>query len=659
MPRMKHSARSQARRNPVGIIRVAAGGYGFVDTPEGEFFIPANKMGYAFDGDTVEVKPVSVNRDRPQPGKPHNAVGAKPTARVTGVVERAHPTLVGRYEVAEPFGIVIPQDSRIRHDIFTMHADNPGVHDGDVVRVRIMQYPARNAAATGVVEEVVGRADAQGLAIDAIVAAHNLRAEFPLEVLADAGAARPDAESAIRDGYVDLRDRCVFTIDPPDARDFDDALSIEPAQGGWLLGVHIADVSWYVRPGSTVDSEARLRATSVYLADRVLPMIPEALSNGVCSLAPGEDRRCLTVDILLDDAADVRGVEFYPAVIRSDARLDYGQVQVLFDGAPGADAIAPEVAGRLSRLRVIARALKAKRAAQGALDLESSEVHMLLDADGTPTGYTLRRSTEATELVESCMVLANALVAQKLCACGEPAIYRIHDMPDPAALASVVPVLQELGYDAVADLDALAAGSVSNMQRVLAASRGGQDAELVSMLLLRAMKRAVYACECTPHFGLAIDEYLHFTSPIRRYPDLVAHRALRRCLNMPGLGRMHAQEGLETLAEHASAMERTADEAAWESQMEKLVEYLAGFVGRTFEGVVSRVAAFGFFVRLDNTATGLVDAAGLGEPYALDVRRQVLVGQDTGRMLRLGQRVRVVLVAARPESRELDFELAD
>ncbi|MDO4400234.1 MAG: RNB domain-containing ribonuclease [Coriobacteriia bacterium] len=728
MPRGGKGARGHARRNPEGVLQVAAGGYGFVDTPEGEYFIPASKMGDAFDGDVVEVKPTSVNHDRPQPGKAHNVVGKKPTARVVGVVRRAHATIIGRYEIAEPFGVVIPEDSRIQHDIFTMHADNPNVHDGDVVRVRIVQYPTRYAAATGVVEEVIGRARTPRLEIDALVASHNLRTDFPPEALADAGEAQVGAEEAIRAGYVDLRDRCIFTIDPPDARDFDDALSLDPVEGGWRLGVHIADVSWYVPSGSAVDAEARLRATSVYLVDRVIPMLPEALSNGVCSLAPNEDRRCVTVDVTLSPEADVLDVAFYPAVMRSCARLDYGQVQALFDstcpperdrGVPcsdspalakhplgvsrraelrvappgparatdaglqslrpidaalpgelgeygtasassfGAGGIDDAVASRLMGLRGIAQRLKAQRRRSGALDLESSEVHMTLDDGGTPVGYSLRQATEATELVEQCMILANTLVAQYLERRGEPAIFRVHESPDPAALGSLVPILQEFDYGREVDLDAFAAGNVRAIQDVLEASRGREESELVSMLLLRAMKRAVYAPECAPHFGLALDEYLHFTSPIRRYPDLVAHRALKHALGVHGGGPAFGNAGLATLAEHSSAMERTADEAARQSQMLKLVEYLAGFIGSTFEGVISKVATYGFFVQLDSTASGLVDLGGLGERYTLDVRRQTLTGQDTGRVLRVGQRVRVVLVAARPTARELDFELAD
>ena len=668
MPRVKHSARGHARSNPTGVVQVTAGGYGFVDTPEGEYFVPASKMGGAFDGDTVEIKPVSVNHDRPQVGKAHNAVGKKPTARIVGVLKRAHETVVGRYEIAEPFGVVVPEDSRIQHDIFTMHADNPHVHDGDVVRVRILQFPSRYAAATGVVEEVVGRAQSHGVEVDAIIAAHNLRTGFSPEALADAGEARVDAENALANGYADIRDRCTFTIDPPDARDFDDALSIDRVEGGWRLGIHIADVSWYVRPGSALDDEARVRATSVYLVDRVIPMLPEALSNGVCSLAPGEDRRCMTVDVRLSDDWGIQGVSFYPAVMRSCARLDYGWVQEVLDrsadAVQGHDSSQVADAGlddamveRLLALRELSQALKGKRAAAGALDLESSEVHMELDGDGRPTGYTMRRSTEATELVEQCMVLANTLVAQALNGRGEPAIYRVHGAPDPASLASLVPILQEFDYAGQVDLDAFAAGNVRAIQRVLDASRGRQEAELVSMMLLRAMKRAAYSDECEPHYGLAIDEYLHFTSPIRRYPDLVAHRALKRMLGVPGGGGPEKQS-LSMMAEHASAMERIADEAALQSQTLKLVEYLAGFVGQTFEGTISKVSTYGFFVRLDNTATGLVDLGSLGEPYSLDVRRQMLAGQDSGRVLRLGQRVRVVLVAARPTARELDFELA-
>lgn len=656
MARAKRSTRANAQRNPVGVVHIAAGGYGFVDTPEGEFFVPANKMGGAFDGDTVEVRPVNVNPERPQPGKRHNAVGKNPTARVVGIVNRAHQTIVGRYEVAEPFGVVVPSDDRIRHDIFTMHAENPGVRDGDMVLVRILQYPGPRTAATGVVEEVIGHADARGVDIDALVASYNLRTSFDAEALAEAGEAKVDAEGALAAGYRDLRDRCVFTVDPEDARDYDDALSLEQLGEHWRLGVHIADVSFYVRPSSALDAEARLRATSVYLADRVLPMIPEALSNGVCSLAPGEDRRCITVDIELDADARVLGAEYYPAIIRSSARLSYDQVQELFEG--GECMIDEQVRERLLGLRSFARAFKAQRRRAGALDLSSAEAHVVLDGDGVPERIATRRSTEATELVESFMVLANSLVAKHLLRRGEPALYRVHEAPDADSMAHLVPLLREYGYSRLVDTGSFAAGDPHAVQRVidLASERG--EGELVSMLLLRSLKRARYSAECLPHFGLALDEYLHFTSPIRRYPDLVAHRALKRCMGIAGIGGEGASNALPMLAEHASAMERIADEAARRSQQMKLVEYLGGFVGEVFEGRICKVATYGFFVRLDNTATGLVP---LGrdsiEPFRLDVRRQALVGQHTGKTFRLGQVVKVRLVAARPQSRELDFEL--
>lgn len=689
MPRARRGTRRTSQQNPVGRIDIAQGGYGFVDTPEGEYFVPASKMGGAFQGDVVEVKPIRVNHDRPQVGKLHNVVGKRPSARVVGVVERAHASLVGRYEIAEPFGVVIPEDSRIQHDIFTMHRDNPGVSDGNLVRVRITEYPDRHRAAMGVVEEVLGRAQDKGVLVDAIIASHNLRVEFPEEALAEAQEMRVDADLALDSGYRDLRERCIFTIDPPDARDFDDGLSLDRLEdGSWRLGVHIADVSYYVAPGSAVDAEARMRATSVYLVDRVLPMLPEALSNGVCSLAPGQDRRCFTVDVLLSEAGQPRSVEFYPALMRSHARLDYEQVQAFLesDASQALAKCAQEPAGsrdsgqdvradaplletplawRIAHLARISEVLGSERQRAGALDLETSEAHVLLDDDGKPVEVGLRKSTRATRLVEQCMILANTLVAQALEQAGSPALYRVHDAPDPAALGMLVPLLQEFGYTREVDAEAFAAGNTRALQRVLELSRAGQEAELVSLLLLRSLKRASYQAYCSPHFGLALDEYTHFTSPIRRYPDLVVHRALKCLLAQRGAldkslaCAMPKKAQLALIAEHSSAMERSADEAALQSQTLKLVEYLGNRMGEVFSGVISRVASYGFFVQLDNTAVGLVALGDAGEePFSLDVRRQLLTGQDSGRVYRVGQRVLVRVVAARPKERELDFVLS-
>lgn len=655
----KRKTRRNPRSNPRGVLRVSAAGYGFVQTAEGEFFVPSSKMGGAFDGDMVELAPSHVNPQHKQPHKGHSGKkGDKPSGRVVRVVGRAHESIVGRYEVAEPFGVVVPEDRRIPYDIFTMRKDYPHVQDGDAVRVRIATYPSRTEAATGIIEEVIGRADDEDLAIDVIIARHKLETVFSDASLEQARDARVDGEEALREGYRDLRDRFVFTIDPADARDFDDAISIEKVDGLVRLGVHIADVSHYVPWNSSIDLDARRRATSVYLVDRVIPMLPEELSSDICSLKPGEPRRVMTADLYLDENFEVKRRIFYPSLIESHARLTYEEAQEALDGMPVA-SVGKDLAVRLASLHDVACGLANKRRQEGGIDFDTTEAKVKLDADGAPVDIVLRRRTDATEMIEEAMILANSEVASYLHERGFPSLYRVHEPPSPESLAELVPVLQEFDYLKTVSASAFSAGNPKAIQAVLQRAAGRPEAELVSMLVLRSMKRAEYRSECEQHFGLASDAYTHFTSPIRRYPDLVVHRMLKA--HLFGKPETFEQQvhNLTWLAKHSSAMERIAETASRESQEYKLVEYLSHDVGAAFDAVIAGVASYGFFVRLDNTAEGLVPLKELGDEYfALDAKRHQLVGQESGAAYRLGQRIRVVLEAANPRERKLDFRLA-
>ena len=338
MPRSKNHTRRVARSRPRGIMQLNPEGYGFVRTSEGEFFVPHAKLGGAFDGDLVEVAPLPANaaKGNAREGAGGGRYGHKKAARVVSVVERAHEVIVGRFEVAEPFGVVVPLDPHIPYDIFTQLSEAPDVEDGAIVRVRIAQFPSRNTAATGHIEEVLEHVDGLDEGVDAVVARHKFETSFSDAALEEARAASIDEVGALASGYRDLRDRFVFTIDPDDARDFDDALSIERVEESgrplWRIGVHIADVSHYVEWGSALDMAARRRATSVYLVDRVIPMIPEELSCGLCSLAPGEVRRSMTVDLFVDDRAQLVRYEIYPALICSNARLTYGEALEMLEG---------------------------------------------------------------------------------------------------------------------------------------------------------------------------------------------------------------------------------------------------------------------------------------------------------------------------------------
>lgn len=663
MSRNRKHTRRRPKANPRGVLTVSAGGFGFVQTAEGEYFIPASGLAGAFDGDLVEIAPLRAGASKGRRvANDDGDMTGRPAARVLSVVDRAHDTLVGRYEVAEPFGVVVPADPRIPYDVFTMRAESPEVPDGALVRVRIAQFPTRRSAATGFVEEVLAdTSDAPGAGIDLIVGRHKLETVFSEGALADASAATLDAEGALAAGYRDLRDRFTFTIDPADAKDFDDALSLDylEEEGLWRLGVHIADVSHYVPWGSSVDLDARRRATSVYLADRVIPMLPPALSDELCSLAPGAERRSMTADLFLNDEGELVRFSLYPALIRSDARLSYGEADDILIDYKAAIAAGGDIAWRLVECSRLARAREAARARAGGIDFATTEAKVVLDAEGRPTDIALRRKTDATRLVEEAMILANETVAGYLERRGFPCLYRVHEPPASDALGSLIPVFQEFDWFERPMEARLVAGDPKVIQEILTASAPRSEGELVGSLLLRAMKRADYRPENQGHYGLASEAYCHFTSPIRRYPDLVVHRMLRAALTRRPEKFDQEVAALPWIAEHSSAMERVAEAAARESQELKMVEYLAAFVGQSFSAVISGVAAWGLYVRLDCTAEGILPVRALGDEYfVFDPVRYTLVGDESGKVYRLGQRVAVTLKSADATTASLEFVLA-
>lgn len=647
-------------------------GFGFVKTPEGEFFVPESKMRDAMDGDLVEVSPARGGAKK----------GKREEARVVRVLERKHSEIIGRYEVAEPFGVVVPDDPRIKHDVFTLRAANPDVPDGSIVRVRILEYPTRKSSATGEVVEVLGEEGDERLLIERVIARHNLETAFSDGALAEAASARLDVDGALQSGYRDIRDRFVFTVDPADAKDFDDALSIErTSDGAFRLGVHIADVSAYVAWASSIDLDARSRATSVYLADRVIPMLPPELSENLCSLRPGEDRLCMTVDITLDKSAKLLGYEIYPAVMRSRARLTYDEALDLLRGGDGADAGGRGKDGRgkgkarrgkgadgrgalrerLAACSTLAKARQRQRARLGGIEFDTREAKVALDDAGRPTGIVVRSKNDATELIEEAMILANEVVATHLFEREVPSAFRVHEPPAAAALAALVPTLQEFKWFTTEDAARLKTGDPHAIQRILDACAGRPEQELVVMLMLRSMMRAVYDPVNGGHYGLGLSAYCHFTSPIRRYPDLIVHRALKASL-APGRKKKakapSQAESLKWLCEHSSEMERVAEAAAFDSQKVKMAEYMERFVGDEFDGLVAGVTSYGFYVRLDNCVEGLVPVRSLGDEYFVyNEERHTLKGVDTNTVYRLGQRVRVKLVSVDVRLAHIDFRV--
>ena len=675
MPRSKNHTRRVARSRPRGIMQLNPEGYGFVRTSEGEFFVPHAKLGGAFDGDLVEVAPLPANSSK---GRSHEGFGGgryghKRAARVVSVIERAHEVVVGRFEAAEPFGVVVPLDPHIPHDIFTQLSEAPDVEDGAIVRVRIAQFPSRNSAATGHIEEVLEHVDGLDEGVDAVVARHKFETAFSDAALAEARGASIDEVGALASGYRDLRERFVFTIDPDDARDFDDALSIEQVEDQgrllWRIGVHIADVSHYVEWGSALDLAARRRATSVYLVDRVIPMIPEELSCGLCSLAPGEVRRSMTVDLYVNERAQLARYEIYPALICSNARLTYGEALEMLEGEcePAASEGGKHAQGQretliqphLRQLSRLASLRHAQRERKGGIDFGQPEARVKLDEVGRPQGVELRRKNAATSLVEEMMIWANEVVAEHLSRAKFPCVYRVHEAPDLEGLAQLVPIFEEFPWFGKIDPVGFFAGSQHALQQAVSASRGRAEGELVSSLVLRSMKRAVYREKNCRHYGLASATYCHFTSPIRRYPDLRVHRMLKAEL----FGRPERFDQMTTnlgwICEHSSGMEREADDAQRESEELKLAEYLQRFVGQTFSAIVSGVSQGGLYARLENTAEGFIPVRTLGDDYfSFDAARYTLTGEETGARYRLGQRIAVVLFAVDPRVPQINLRLA-
>lgn len=668
--------RSVRRPNLTGTVRLTEGG-GTVETAEGSFRLSGRALREVMNGDIVAV---SVQR---------RAEGGK-RAVVESVLERAHAGIVGTFSLAGPLGCVRPLDTRVRADFFVLPSDGSpmrcGVKEGDVVSARIVSYPTRLESGTVTIERRLGGADASDLGIRSIMARYDLEDGYPEPAVRAAEALALDVEGALQDPLRrDVRGRFALTIDPVDARDFDDAIGVaRTANGGFTLSVHIADVSHYVTWDDPIDLEARRRTTSVYLADRVLPMLPERLSNDLCSLRPGEDRLAMTVDMVLDANGALKEASIYPSVMCSRVRLSYDEAQALLDGVSGTAAewvarAAEEGVDLVELLHCadeLARLRARVRERRGAVDFDTVEVHALLDEDGEPSALTVRKRTAATSLVEEAMLLANECVAAWLARRDLTAAYRVHEQPSPDHLHAAATILVELGIIDRVQALAIAAGEQAAMRAALADAEGTPASELVNALLLRAMQRAVYRSQNMGHYALGAQAYCHFTSPIRRYPDLMVHRVLKfalarerlgakeahtRACALTGTGASSFSSMAPQLCRACSERERVADAAARASQKVEVARFYANRLGERFAGTVSWVDALGAFVRIDETqAEGLIHMRDLGDEwFDLDERTLTLTGSATGRRIRPGDRV-IVEIRATDELRgHLDLALVE
>lgn len=657
-----------------------------VETAEGVYRLGSRSMREAMPGDRVYVSL-------------HRGKGGARRAVVEHVIDRAVAAIVGVFEPAGPLGAVRPLDTRIKQDFFVLPADDSprrlGVEPGDIVSARIVDYPSRTESGVVTLERRIGDANEPSLGIECVMARYGLVDGYPQAAVDEAASLAVDVEGALADPLRrDIRDRFAITIDPVDARDFDDAISVaRTVRGGWMLGVHIADVSHYVDWESAIDLEARRRSTSVYLADRVLPMLPERLCNDLCSLRPDEDRLAFTVDIELDAQGRVRTYEPYPSVIRSRVRMDYGAADALLrEGEPDGAALDAAARGRaelaveaarangvdlrafLRNADALARARREIRRKRGSIDFDTPEVHVLLDEAGMPVDIVTRERTAATSLVEEAMLLANECVAEFLADRDLVSAYRVHEDPSPDSLASAAKTLTELG----AVEGGLAAGIMLGDPRAISAAvedaAGTAFAPQVNALLLRAQQRAVYKSHNEGHYALGARAYCHFTSPIRRYPDLIAHRVLKVALAKHELGKKEAAaraprltgkgtQALEAicprLCRQAIDNERAADAAANASQKVKVAQLYASRIGERDTGTVSWISDLGAFVRLDATgAEGLVRMNALGaEWWDFDDVRLTLTGESTGTRVGLGCRVVVEVASVNVLRGHLDLKL--
>ena len=654
------------RRSPTlaGTLRVTKPGVATVETAEGSFRVARRGLREAMNGDEVTVSVFP-------------ARGGKKVALVQGVITRAQTTFLGRFELAGPLGAVVPLDARLGRDFFVVPEDTSparlGVGEGDVVVARIAEYPTRNSAAVVTIESRVGSSDELDLNVESVIASYGLATEFPPAALAQAEGIQAGVEEALKrePGRRDLRSLCCMTIDPTDARDFDDAVyAAQLPDGGFELWVHIADVTHYVGWDTPIDNEAKRRTCSAYLVDRVLPMLPERLCNDVCSLRPREDRLAMSVRMELDDQGRLVSAEAMTSAIRSTARLDYDTVDALLAGRVNASALhedqrdaqtLEEALRVLDRIRDLREHIREER---GSIDFDTVEPKVTLDEEGHPTGVTVRTRTRATGLVEEAMLLANESVARMLADHEVPCAYRVHERPSPEDLRATVRPLMELGLiDGNAQREALIAGEPEAINAVLDAARGTTGEFLASALLLRAQKRAIYLPTNQGHYALGAKAYCHFTSPIRRYPDELVHRALKALL-AGTLGSKEQEQiagQLPQLCATCSQMERAADGAARASQRIKMAELYADYVGEVFSGVVCGCERFGLFVMLDETcAEGLLPARTLGgEWLEYDEDRMTLTGEESGRVWGLGTRVRVVVTETDIPRGRIDFALAD
>ncbi|MEW6621919.1 MAG: ribonuclease R [Bacillota bacterium] len=639
----------------VGRIDGHSKGFGFLVPekapdfhPGGDIFIAAKDLNGAMHRDKVIVRLF-----------PTKEVGGKPEGEVIRILKRENEQIVGTFERNRNFGFVIPDDKRLSDDVFVSSDDINGAEHGDKVVVKITRWPEPRRSPEGKIIEVLGKKDAPGIDILSIVRKYKLPEVFPEKVLKEARRAAKMPLEEAADGRADLRDLPMVTMDGADAKDLDDAVSLELQENGnYLLGVHIADVGYYVKEGSALDKEAFERGTSVYLVDRVIPMLPPELSNDICSLNPHVDRLAMSVFMEITPRGQVKTYEIAPSIINIDHRMTYEAVNEILMGNKEAADRHLEFVDTFFAMKELSEVLRKKRHERGSIDFDFPESKVILDGQGKPEKIIKINRGPAEKIIEEFMIAANETVAQHMYWLNVPFVYRIHEEPSADNLSSLNEFLHVFGYHIREGQGRI---SPKSFQEVVEKVKGRPEEKSINMVMLRSMKHALYSPECIGHFGLASEYYTHFTSPIRRYPDLVIHRIIRGQLVKGGLSekaKKRLQKFVQKAAEQSSLREKVAEEAERESVQLKMVEYMLQYLGEEFSGVISGVTNFGFYVELDNSVEGLVHVSTLTDDYYhFDEKHFVLHGRHTGKSYKIGDSVKALVAKVNVEERNIDFEL--
>ena len=670
--------RKQGEGLLIGTLRGTRSGHAFVvpdderERKDGDLFIGERSMGEALNGDKVIARIIRIT-------------GRGREGRVESVLHQANSTVVGRFVKLTTESFVSPIDEKFLYEISIAPSDTLGATDGDVVNVEISRSPIAGRPPWGRVVEILGREDTPGVDVEIIIRKHHLPHVFPDSVMAEAEATPERISEEQISGREDLRGELTITIDGETARDFDDAISLEELSNGRVrLGVHIADVSYYVRPGSMLDEEAFRRGTSVYFPERAIPMLPERLSNGICSLNPRADRLTMSAVMELDHTGRVVDYRLAPSVIHSRERMTYGAVNDILTNPDGETARQYEhIKGMLLKMHEVTLTLIKRREERGAIDFDLPEAEMFFNDEGKIGGIIRSERNIAHRLIEEFMLLANETVAKHLEGLRVPSLYRIHEEPNPVKVEEFAEIAESFGHK----FSMRAAAPQRGFQHLAREIRGRPEERMLSYLMLRSMQRARYSPQNRGHFGLAMKTYTHFTSPIRRYPDLIVHRLLREVIEQGRRGEEEWQQidlgqkkarkliswavfdeeresalrnSLETIGDHSSERERAADDAERELMDWRKAEFMAEHVGDEFDGVITSVKDYGFYVELNEFfVEGLVHISTLiDDLYEYHERKHRLVGERTGRKYRLGDAVRVSVDRVDRARHLIDFSIA-